>query len=88
MAREERWKAVAREDDLVTFQVTEIGRNGADGERTEQLTVVALAEMFTLGGLSVTADKVRQMKIVGTPFPLRFTRNTVAPGHFTIRLVQ
>ncbi|HEX8208771.1 MAG TPA: hypothetical protein VF584_01195 [Longimicrobium sp.] len=88
MARDERWKAVAREDDLVTFEVTELGRNGANGERTEQLTVVALAEMLTIGGIPVTVEKVRQMKIVGTPFPLRFHKHAVAPDRFTIQMVQ
>lgn len=88
MAREESWKAVAQEDDVVTFQVTELGHNGANGERTEQLTLAALAEMLNLGGLSITVDELRQMKIVGTPSPMRFRKHTVGAGRFTIQLAQ
>lgn len=85
---EEQWKAVARDGDNISFDVLVLRNSKEKERRQEQLTLSELAAMLTQGGLPSSEDKLRQLKIVGGSFPLRFRKSFGGPGQFTIQMVQ
>jgi hypothetical protein len=79
----EHWTAVDQNQENVTFEV----RNG-ESTRTEHLTLAQLAELLTQGGMPATPQRLAQIKLVSSPFPMRFAKTFESGGTFNIKLVQ
>jgi hypothetical protein len=84
--KEERWKAIAQEKEVVTFEVR---LEDHDSEtRTEKLTLTDLADMLTKGGVHTSIQALHQMKIVSPQFPMRFKKTITGKDKFVILIVS